>query len=126
MAEHSEHIVPSSLYWIIFITLIIGTGLTAWIATVDLGPFNTVVALVIATCKASLVVLFFMHVKYTSEKMTKAILISAVFWLLLLLILSLADYSSRRSEQNTLTGALAGPRVTVVAGSQYSLPANFA
>ena len=126
MAEHSEHIVPSSLYWIIFITLIIGTGLTAWIATVDLGPFNTVVALVIATCKASLVVLFFMHVKYTSEKMTKAILISAVFWLLLLLILSLADYSSRRSEQNTLTGALTGPRVTVVAGSQYSLPANFA
>ncbi|HEX7893799.1 MAG TPA: cytochrome C oxidase subunit IV family protein [Terriglobales bacterium] len=126
MAEHSEHIVPSSLYWLIFITLIIATGLTAWIATVDLGPFNTVVALVIATCKASLVVLFFMHVKYTSEKMTKAILISAVFWLLLLLILSLADYSSRRSEQNTLTGSIAAPHVVVVAAAQYSLPANFA
>lgn len=95
MANHSEHVVPSSLYWLIFITLIIATGLTAWISTVDLGMFNTVVALFIATCKASLVVLFFMHVKYTSEKMTKAILTSAVFWLLLLLILSLADYSSR-------------------------------
>jgi cytochrome c oxidase subunit IV len=95
MSEHSEHIVPASLYWLIFFILIIATGLTAWISTVDLGPFNTVVALVIATCKASLVVLIFMHVKYTSEKMTKAILASAVFWLILLLVLSLADYSSR-------------------------------
>jgi cytochrome c oxidase subunit IV len=95
MSGHSEHVVPSGLYWLIFVTLIIATGLTAWIATVDLGPFNTVVALVIATCKASLVVLFFMGVKYTSEKMTKAILISSIFWLLLLLFLSLSDYSSR-------------------------------
>lgn len=94
-AEHSEHIVSSGLYWLIFIILIICTGLTAWIATVDLGPFNTVVALVIATFKASLVVLIFMHVKYTGERMTKAILISALFWLLLLLVLSLADFSSR-------------------------------
>lgn len=95
MSNHSEHIVPSSLYWLIFITLIIATGLTAWIATIDLGPFNTVVALLIATCKATLVVLFFMNVKYTSEKMTKVILIFAIGWLLLLLFLSLADYSSR-------------------------------
>lgn len=98
-AEHSEHIISSGLYWLIFIILIICTGLTAWIATVDLGPFNTVVALVIATFKASLVVLFFMQVKYTSEKMTKAILISALFWLGLLLFLSLADYSSRPMGQ---------------------------
>jgi cytochrome c oxidase subunit 4 len=98
MAEHSErseHIVPSRLYWLVFFVLIAATFLTAWIATIDLGPFNTVVALVIATCKASLVVLIFMHVKYTSEKMTKAILIAAVFWLILLLVLSLTDYSSR-------------------------------
>jgi len=95
MAEHSEHIVPSKLYWLIWLILIVATFLTAWIATIDLGLFNTVVALVIATCKASIVVLIFMHVKYTSEKMTKAILIAALFWLLLLLILSLTDYSSR-------------------------------
>ena len=49
-------------------------------------------------------VLIFMHVKYTSEKMTKAILISAVFWLLLLLVLSLTDYSSRQTEDNKTTG----------------------
>jgi len=92
---HSEHIVSAKLYWMVFFILIAATFLTAWIATVDLGPFNTVVALAIATCKATLVVLIFMHVKYTSEKMTKAILISAVFWLILLLVLSLTDYSSR-------------------------------
>ena len=94
-SEHSEHIVSAGLYWLIWAILIICTVLTAWIATVDLGKFNTVVALAIATFKASIVALIFMHVKYTSEKMTKAILISAVFWLLLLLVLSLTDYSSR-------------------------------
>jgi cytochrome c oxidase subunit 4 len=100
MPEHSEHIVSSKLYWLVWFLLIVGTVLTALVARVDLGIFhgidtNTVVALLIATCKASLVVLIFMHVKYTSEKMTKVILIAAVFWLLLLLILSLTDYSSR-------------------------------
>ena len=95
MSNHSEHIAPSRLYWLVWGILIVATVLTAWIATIDLGPFNTVVALVIATAKASIVVLIFMNVKYTSEKMTKAILIAAVFWLLLLLVLSLSDYSSR-------------------------------
>jgi cytochrome c oxidase subunit IV len=96
----AAHVISSRLYWSIWLLLIILTGMTAWISTVDLGPFNTVVALVIATIKASIVVLFFMHVKYTSEKMTKTIVISAVFWLLLLLILSLADYSTRGTEVN--------------------------
>jgi cytochrome c oxidase subunit 4 len=93
--EHSEHISSSGFNWLIWAILIGATFLTAWVATIDLGPFNTVVALVIATCKASIVVLFFMHVKYTSEKMTKAVLIAAVFWLILLLMLSLVDYSTR-------------------------------
>ena len=95
MSEHSEHIVPARLYISIWAILIVCTVLTAWVATVDLGKFNTVVALGIATFKASVVVLIFMHVKYTSEKMTKAILLAAVFWLMLLLVLSLTDYSSR-------------------------------
>ena len=95
MADHIEHVVSSRLYWLIWLILIVATFLTAWIATIDLGLFNTVVALVIATCKATLVALIFMHVKYTSERMTKAIVISVVFWLLLLLVLSLTDYSSR-------------------------------
>ena len=100
MSDHSEHIVSSKLYWLIWLVLIIGTVVTAVVARIDLGTLhgvdvNTVVALFIATCKASVVVLIFMHVKYTSEKMTKAILLAAVFWLILLLVLSLTDYSSR-------------------------------
>jgi cytochrome c oxidase subunit 4 len=75
--------------------LIVATFLTAGVATIDLGPFNTIVALTIATLKASIVVLIFMNVKYTSEKMTRVILIAAVFWLMLLLVLSLTDYSTR-------------------------------
>jgi cytochrome c oxidase subunit IV len=93
--EHSEHISSSGFNWLIWAILIVATFVTAGIAKIDLGMFNTIVALFIATCKASIVVLFFMHVKYTSEKMTKAVLIAAVFWLLLLLVLSLADYSTR-------------------------------
>jgi cytochrome c oxidase subunit 4 len=91
----SEHIVSSKLYWAIWIVLIFLTGLTAGIATVDLGPFNTVVALLIASIKATIVVLFFMHVKYTSEKLTKMVIVTAMFWLLILLALSMADYGTR-------------------------------
>ena len=90
-----EHISPTRTYIGVWIALMCLTVLTAGVSRIDLGPFNTVVALVIATCKASVVALIFMHVKYTSEKMTKAIVISVVFWLLLLLVLSLSDYSSR-------------------------------
>jgi len=91
----SEHIVSAKLYYAIWITLLILTGVTAGIAFIDLGPFNTIVALVIATLKAVLVILFFMHLKYSSEKMTSVVVISALFWLLILLALSLADYSTR-------------------------------
>jgi cytochrome c oxidase subunit IV len=91
----SEHIVSSKMYVAIWAALMCLTVITATIAFVDLGPLNTVVALVIATFKALLVVLFFMHVKYASEKLTKMVVISAVFWLLILLFLSLADYTTR-------------------------------
>ena len=64
-------------------------------ALIDLAELNTVVALAIASLKAVLVVLFFMHVKYTSEKMTKVVIVSAIFWLLILLALSMSDYATR-------------------------------
>jgi cytochrome c oxidase subunit 4 len=91
----SQHVASAKLYWMVWLILIVATFLTAGVATIDLGPFNTIVALTIATLKASIVVLIFMNVKYTSEKMTKVILIAAVFWLMLLLVLSLTDYSTR-------------------------------
>lgn len=91
----SEHVVSTKTYYIVWIVLLILTALTASVSTVGLGRFNTLVALVIATAKASIVALFFMHIKYTSEKMTKAVLISALFWLLILLLLSMTDYTTR-------------------------------
>jgi cytochrome c oxidase subunit IV len=91
----SEPIVSVKTYIAVWLTLLVLTGVTAGIAFVDLGLFNTIVALVIATFKALLVVLIFMHVKYASERLTKVVLISAVFWLLILLALSMADYTTR-------------------------------
>ncbi len=91
----SEHIVSRKLYLLIGTTLLVLTLVTVSVSKINLGAFNTIAALTIATIKAVLVVLFFMHVKYTTEKMTKVVLVSAVFWLLLLLALSMADYATR-------------------------------
>ena len=92
--EHVEHIVPPSTYIAIILSLLCLTGLTVAAAFIDLGPFNIVVALVIATVKASLVVLFFMHAKY-SPKRTKLVIMAGIFWLLILLFMTLSDYESR-------------------------------
>ena len=91
----SEHVMSSKMYYTIWIALLCLTVITAAVSFVDLGRFNTVVALVIATVKALLVVLFFMHVKYASERLTKIVIVSAIFWLFLLLALSMADYGTR-------------------------------
>ena len=94
----SEHILSTKIYVGIWAALMVLTVVTASVAFIDLGPLNTVVALVIATFKALLVVLIFMHVKYASEKLTKMVIVSSLFWLLLLLFLSLADYGTRGSH----------------------------
>ena len=91
----SEHISSVKLYVFIWLTLLAGTALTVVAAHLDLGPFNAAVALAIATTKATLVVLFFMHVKYTHEKLTKMVIATAIFFFLILLALSMADYGTR-------------------------------
>jgi cytochrome c oxidase subunit 4 len=91
----SEHISSVKLYVSIWLVLLIGTALTVGAAHLDLGPFNAAVALAIATTKAVLVVLFFMHVKYTHEKLTKLVIVTAIFFFLILLALSMADYATR-------------------------------
>ncbi len=93
---HDEaHVMSTRMYYGIWITLMVLTVVTAAVSFIDLGPFNTIVALSIATFKAILVVLFFMHVKYASEKLTKLVIISALFFLVLLLSLSMIDYLTR-------------------------------
>ncbi len=93
----SAHSTSSSLktYVAIWITLLVGTALTVYASGLDLGRFNAGVALVIATIKATLVALFFMHIKGTSEKLTKLVVISALFFLLILLGLAMSDYATR-------------------------------
>ena len=91
----SEHKISIAFYVGIFLTLLVLTGVTVGAAYLDLGPLNPIIALGIATTKALLVVLFFMHVKYASEKMTKVVIASGIFFLLLLLGLSLADFGTR-------------------------------
>jgi cytochrome c oxidase subunit IV len=90
----AEHIVPKKTYYLVFAALIAGTLLTTGIAFVDLGPFNTVVAITIAICKAILVILFFMHVKY-SGRLTWIFVLAGFFWLAILLCLGMADYLTR-------------------------------
>jgi cytochrome c oxidase subunit 4 len=83
------------MYFAVFFALLVGTGLTVYAAKLDLGRFNAVVALGIATIKATLVALFFMHVWHASEKLTKLVVIAALFFLLLLLGLTMSDYATR-------------------------------
>jgi cytochrome c oxidase subunit 4 len=90
----SEHVVPTRVYYTIFLALMVCTAITVGVAFVDLGPMNAVVAMTIAVFKATLVVLFFMHVKY-STRLTWVVVVASVFWLLILLALTLADYASR-------------------------------
>ena len=83
------------LYVGIWLALMAGTILTVVVARIDLGPLNPVMALAIATTKAVLVVLFFMHVKYAHEKLTKLVIVTAIFFFLILLALTMADYTTR-------------------------------
>jgi cytochrome c oxidase subunit 4 len=90
----SELVVPVKVYVAVFVTLLVMTGTTTAVSGVNLGPWNTVVALAIAFFKASLVVLFFMHVKY-SPRLTQVVILGALLWLAILLVLTFSDFASR-------------------------------
>jgi cytochrome c oxidase subunit 4 len=90
----AEHIVSRTVYLTIFIVLMVLTGLTVFVATIDLGPFNAIVALSIAVFKATLVVLYFMHVRYSS-RLTWVFVTAGFFWMGILVVLTLSDYFSR-------------------------------
>jgi cytochrome c oxidase subunit 4 len=97
MSNHSSSQHSSSLttYFAVWAALLVGTFLTYQAAKLDLGAFNAAVALVIATTKALLVALFFMHLKGASEKLLKLVVISTIAFLIILLALSMADFGTR-------------------------------
>jgi len=86
---------PLVTYFLVWGALLLGTFLTYEVAKIDLGPFNSIVALVIATTKALLVALFFMHLRNASERLLKVVVASTLFFLMILLFLTLTDYMSR-------------------------------
>jgi cytochrome c oxidase subunit 4 len=90
----SEHVVPRSVYFAVFGALMVLTATTTAVSFVDLGPWNTVVALGIAFFKATLVVLFFMHVKY-SPRLTQITVGGGLLWLAILILITLSDFMTR-------------------------------
>jgi cytochrome c oxidase subunit 4 len=97
----SGHVAPKSLYYLIFAALMVGTILTVLVAKFDLGPLNNIVMLTVACAKALLVVLFFMHVRW-STRLTWVVAASGFVWLLILFGLTLSDYMTRGWVEGTL------------------------
>ena len=94
--EHTPHahVTPLWVYFSVFLALAFFTVLTWWVSTVDLGMWNTPIALAIATVKALLVILFFMHVIH-SPRLTWVVVIGSFLWLGVLFVLTFADYLTR-------------------------------
>ena len=94
MEESQHHIVSPVIYIIIGGSLLVLTGITVGASYLELGIFNPIVAIAIACIKAVLVVLFFMHVKYSS-KLTKLTVFCGLFTFMALIGMTLCDYFSR-------------------------------
>jgi len=92
--HHAEHIVSPKVYGVIFAALLVMTAITVGASYLELGEFNVVVALAIACIKAVLVILFFMHVKYSS-RLTKLTVAAGFFTFFVLITMSMTDYISR-------------------------------
>jgi cytochrome c oxidase subunit IV len=94
-AAHTQHVItPTLTYFLVFLALLIGTGLTYVAAINDFGSLNTPIALGIAFAKASLVIIFFMGVRYNTP-LTKVVVVSGFVWLLIMFGLTMGDYVSR-------------------------------
>ena len=89
------------MYYAVFGALIVGTALTVAAAKVDMGPLNNVVMLLIACTKATLVILYFMHVRW-STRLTWVVVMAGFFWLLIFFSLGMTDYLTRGWIPGTL------------------------
>jgi cytochrome c oxidase subunit IV len=89
-----EHVTPLGVYFAIFGLLMVLTAITVGVAWVDLGTFNILVALGVAIVKATFVVLYFMHLKYSS-KLTWIVGGAGLFWMMILFGITMSDYLTR-------------------------------
>jgi len=90
----TTHVIPPRVYLAVFAALLALTATTTAVAFVDLGVMNVVVMLAIAVVKGLLVVLFFMHVRY-SPRLTWLVVASGFTWFAILVALTLSDYVTR-------------------------------
>jgi cytochrome c oxidase subunit 4 len=90
----SDHVLPVKIYLLVFAVLLVLTGTTVAVAFMDLGPLNTAAALTIAVVKALVVVLYFMHVRYSSQ-LTWIFVSAGFFWFLILVAFLFGDVFSR-------------------------------
>ncbi|MDE3056582.1 MAG: cytochrome C oxidase subunit IV family protein [Bacteroidota bacterium] len=90
------HVVSRKVYYFIFAALMVLLILTISMAYFDLGPFNVIIALVIAIIKATLVILYFMHVRYGS-RVTWVFVSAGFFWLIIMFTLTMSDFVTRFS-----------------------------
>jgi cytochrome c oxidase subunit 4 len=97
----AAHVAPKSMYYMVFGALVLGTILTVAAAKFDMGALNNIVMLAIACTKASLVILFFMHVRWSS-RLTWVVAMSGFFWLLILFGIGMSDFMSRGWVPGTL------------------------
>ena len=115
----SAHVLPKSIYYAIFGSLMVLTAATVAVAFVNLGSANFPVAIAIAITKATLVVLFFMHVKYSS-RMTKMVVAVAIFFLMVMLGLTMTDYMTRDWFSSPRGSTGAGTSKTLEGGATLS------
>jgi len=94
MSESAAHVVPLRTYVLILTILMALTATTIWVAFQDYGPLNNVIALTIAVTKMTLVILFFMHVRYAT-RLTWLVVVAGVVWLIFLIGILMSDYFSR-------------------------------
>jgi cytochrome c oxidase subunit 4 len=119
----SGHISPKSTYYAIFGALMVLTGITVAVAFINLGSLNFPVAIAIAITKATLVVLFFMHVKYSS-RLTKMVVGMALFFLMTMFGLTLTDYLTRGWFTTSRGSTGAGTSVTATPNGGQLAPSG--
>ena len=107
MSENKHHIISMKVYIIVFVSLLFLTVITVFSAQIDLGSFNIILALLIATVKSSLVLLFFMHLYY-DNKVNLALILGSVVFLALFIGLTMIDVT-RRQDFYDIEGELVNP-----------------
>lgn len=93
--QHEHHVTPVKTYVLVWLALVVATISTYLVAEyVDIGRWNILVALLIAAGKMSLVIYFFMHVRF-NDALTKLFVITGFIWLVILIVMTMTDYASR-------------------------------